>query len=383
MRAALARHDELLRTAVAEHGGTVFSTHGRRDRGRVRLGVVGGRAPRWPPSGWLDGEAWPTATPIRVRMGLHTGEAELRDGDYFGTAVNRAARLMAVGHGGQVLCSSVTAELVGDAVALVDLGEHRLRDLDRPMRVFQVGDGGVRAVAVVGRAAGEPAVAGHARSWAAQAELAAVAKDLGSARLVTLTGVGGVGKTRLALQVAAELLPGLRATGRGCASWPRRPPATTWPRWSAIALGVVQRQQMSLGRVDRRFPAHPPDAGGVGQLRASARRRRRAGRGDPGRRARGADPGHQPGGVGDRRRAGAAAALAGRVRPTAPERRATRWCCSPSGPGRWIPTSSLDATVGAGGGGDLPAAGWDPVGDRVGRGPGGGDGPGRDRRASR
>src|SRR4029077_526955 len=80
-------------------------------------------------------------TPILVRMGLHTGEAELRDGDYFGTAVNRAARLMAVGHGGQVLCSSATAELVGDVVALRDLGEHRLRDLDRPMRVFQVGGG--------------------------------------------------------------------------------------------------------------------------------------------------------------------------------------------------------------------------------------------------
>jgi class 3 adenylate cyclase len=74
-------------------------------------------------------------------MGLHTGEAELRGGDYFGTAVNRAARLVAVGHGGQILCSSTTADVVDTDTGLVDLGEHRLRDLNRPMHVFQVGEG--------------------------------------------------------------------------------------------------------------------------------------------------------------------------------------------------------------------------------------------------
>ena len=90
----------------------------------------------------LDRESWETVSPVKVRMGLHTGEAEWRDGDYFGTVVNRAARLMAIGHGGQVLCSATTAELVGDAqLSLTDLGEHRLRDLDRPMHVFQVGEG--------------------------------------------------------------------------------------------------------------------------------------------------------------------------------------------------------------------------------------------------
>jgi class 3 adenylate cyclase len=72
-------------------------------------------------------------------MGLHSGEVDERDGDYFGQAVNRAARLMAVGHGGQVLVSAATAELVNEP-DLVDLGEHRLRDLERPIRVFQVGD---------------------------------------------------------------------------------------------------------------------------------------------------------------------------------------------------------------------------------------------------
>src|SRR6516165_7523211 len=100
----------------------------------------------------LAAELWPTATPLRVRMGLHTGDAEWRDGDYFGTVVNRAARLMAIGHGGQVLCSAATAELVGDAqLSLIDLGEHRLRDLDRPMHVFQVGGGSFPALGSLDR----------------------------------------------------------------------------------------------------------------------------------------------------------------------------------------------------------------------------------------
>jgi class 3 adenylate cyclase len=89
----------------------------------------------------LKEESWGTTRPLRVRMGLHTGEAEFRGGDYFGTAVNRTARLVAVGHGGQVICSSATAELANIEAEIVDLGEHRLRDLDRPMHVFQIGDG--------------------------------------------------------------------------------------------------------------------------------------------------------------------------------------------------------------------------------------------------
>ncbi len=76
---------------------------------------------------------------MRVRMGVHTGEASERDGDYFGPAVNRAARLMNAGHGGQVLVGATTAAVVVGGAALVDLGEHRLRDLAEPQRVFQWG----------------------------------------------------------------------------------------------------------------------------------------------------------------------------------------------------------------------------------------------------
>ena len=140
MRSALSRHDELLQQAVADEGGTVFSTMGDgiaaaffSASSAVRAALGAQR--------WLGTEVWPTATFIRVRMGLHSGEAEVRNGDYFGTAVNRAARLMAVAHGGQVVCSAVTAGLVDAEVALTYLGEHRPRDLDRPLHVFQVGGG--------------------------------------------------------------------------------------------------------------------------------------------------------------------------------------------------------------------------------------------------
>jgi predicted ATPase len=136
---------------------------------------------------------------------MHSGEAEERDGSYFGAEVNRAARLMAVAHGGQVLCSSTTAELVEGSATLLDLGDHRLRDLDRPLHVFQVGEGRfpplrslsafpgnlpVRVTGFVGR----------------DHEVRECAQALETFRVVTITGAGGVGKTRLGLQVAAEVL---------------------------------------------------------------------------------------------------------------------------------------------------------------------------------
>jgi class 3 adenylate cyclase len=140
MRQAVGRHDQLLDGVISDHGGVVFSTMGdglaaafQTASTAVECAVEAQRL--------LSEESWGTTRPLRVRTGLHTGEAEFRGGDYFGTAVNRAARLVAVGHGGQVLCSSTTAGVANSEAGLVDLGEHRLRDLDRPMRVFQIGDG--------------------------------------------------------------------------------------------------------------------------------------------------------------------------------------------------------------------------------------------------
>jgi class 3 adenylate cyclase len=204
MRSALASHDAIVRAAIEDHGGHVFSTGGdgfaaafdRPDQA-WDAAVEAQRA--------LTGHAWPETAPVRVRMAVHTGAAEERGGDYFGPAVNRAARLMALGHGGQVLCSSVTADLLG-GVELVDLGEHRLQDLSAPQRVFQVGAGRFPPLRSVDAFPGNLPL--QVSSFIGRdAELARADKALHEARVVTLTGVGGVGKTRLALQVAASALP--------------------------------------------------------------------------------------------------------------------------------------------------------------------------------
>jgi len=141
MRDALARHDELLRDAIEARDGYVVKTTGdgfHAAFGTADAGVIAAvEAQRA-----LDDEAWPVPVPLLVRMGLHTGVASSRDGDYFGSSLNRAARLMGVAHGGQVVCSQATADLarevLDDGVDFVDLGEHRLRDLSRAERVFKI-----------------------------------------------------------------------------------------------------------------------------------------------------------------------------------------------------------------------------------------------------
>ena len=158
MRAALERHDEL----AAD-----------RDRGRPRRDVCSRRmgdgfaaafarpatrcARRSRRSSCAGGESVADGDAASGADGAAHRRGRGRDGDYFGTAVNRAARLMAVGHGGQVLCSAARPRCSATGVVLVDLGEHRLRDLDRPMHVFQVGDGTFPPLRSIGRAAGEPA----------------------------------------------------------------------------------------------------------------------------------------------------------------------------------------------------------------------------------
>src|SRR5262249_822324 len=141
MRLALARHDALLREAIARQEGSVFKTIGdafcaafHTASDALQAALVAQQA--------LSAEAWPEPLRIRVRMALHTGAAEARDNDYFGPTLNRIARLMSTGHGGQVLLSAVTQELIRDALppscSLQSLGVHRLRDLSRPESVFQL-----------------------------------------------------------------------------------------------------------------------------------------------------------------------------------------------------------------------------------------------------
>jgi predicted ATPase/class 3 adenylate cyclase len=206
MRVALARHDELLQRAIAEHGGYVFSTAGdgmaaafQRSSDAVAAAVDAQLA--------LGCEAWPDGAALRVRMGLHTGEAEERDGNYLGSPLNRAARLMAAANGGQIVVTDVTAGLIGETtgVGLVDLGVRRLRGLVEPTRVFGVKAQGLdwvdRPLATGEASRGN--LPRPATEWFGPlASISRRAADLGRRRLVTLTGPGGVGKTRLAIEVA-------------------------------------------------------------------------------------------------------------------------------------------------------------------------------------
>jgi predicted ATPase/class 3 adenylate cyclase len=253
MRSALARHDEILRASVESHRGAIVKSTGdgihavfASARDGLRAAVAAQRA--------LTSEPWHDATLIRVRMGLHSGEAEHRDGDYYGTATNRAARLMSAAHGGQVLVSLGTEELLSDElpgdVSLVDLGEHRLRDLTRAEHIYQVVAEGVASTFPPLRtldAFPENLPLQVSSFVGREADLTALAKAFETGRLVTVIGVGGVGKTRLAIQVAADVI-----TRYPDGAWFCELAAADEPdamlQVVAAALGVQQRPGVSLDR---------------------------------------------------------------------------------------------------------------------------------------
>jgi predicted ATPase len=197
MRVALVVHDKVVRTAIEAYDGFLFSHTGD--------GFVAAFAsPMSAVNAAIDAQR---ELGLPVRMGLATGEAERRDGDYFGTVLNRAARVMAAGHGGQILLAESTAGLLS-GVDLLDLGPRRLRDLPTPVQVFQVNAPGLRGdfppLRTLDPSPGNlrPATTSFIGRESEVAEVQAAVK---AHRLVTLTGVGGVGKTRLAVEVAARL----------------------------------------------------------------------------------------------------------------------------------------------------------------------------------
>jgi len=216
MAHALRRHDELLRSAIEGSRGYVFKTVGDAfcaafptAKEAVQAAEKAQRA--------LGVEPWPADAVLRVRMALHTGECEERGGDYFGPPLNRVARLESVAHGGQVVLARATTDLVRDhlpvGVGLRALGTHRLKDLGRPEEVFQLEIEGLDAEFPPLRSLDNPELLHNLPELVSsfvgrEGEVAEVRRMVEESRLVTLTGPGGVGKTRLALQVAAELLDG-------------------------------------------------------------------------------------------------------------------------------------------------------------------------------
>ncbi len=212
MKAAVARHDQLLAAGIQEHAGTVLKKRGEGDR---FFAVFARASDALGAACFLQralyAEVWPGELAIRVRMAIHTGEAhEESPDDYRGTVVNRCARLRSLAAGGQVLLSSSVRELARDnvpsGITLEDLGEHQLRDLDRPERVFQMVDPALRGVPPARHSAASNLPHLLTSFIGRQTELTVIPRLMADHRLVTLTGPGGIGKTRLAIEVARQLL---------------------------------------------------------------------------------------------------------------------------------------------------------------------------------
>ncbi len=212
MGEALRRHDAILRAASDAHNGHVFKTIG--DAFCIAFhGAAEAVSAAAIAQATLHTEAWNEAGPLKVRMAIHAGAAEARDNDYFGTSLNRVARILGAAHGGQVLLSLPARELLGDetppGVDLRDLGERRLRDLSRPEHLFQLAMDALpsefpplRTLEATPNNLPVPLNSFIGR----ERERAEVKRRLSEGRLLTLMGTGGTGKTRLAIQAAEEML---------------------------------------------------------------------------------------------------------------------------------------------------------------------------------
>ncbi|MFN2459526.1 MAG: tetratricopeptide repeat protein [Candidatus Velthaea sp.] len=212
MQAALRRHDALVRAAIETHGGHVFKSMGdqfcaafARTADAIAAAFDAQRA--------LAAEDWSDVDGLNVRMALHHGAADERDGDYFGTTLNKVARILSVAHGGQVLASSIVADLAQSVLppggTLADLGPHRLKDLAQPERIFQLTAPGLRADFPPLRSldALPNNLPRQISSFVGRdADIAEIKKQLDKTPVLTLVGAGGVGKTRCALQAGTELL---------------------------------------------------------------------------------------------------------------------------------------------------------------------------------
>jgi predicted ATPase/class 3 adenylate cyclase len=213
MRGALARHDAIVRAAIEQGGGRVFKTGGDAFHA-VFADATGALAAALAAQRGLLAEPWPETGALAVRMALHSGTAELRDGDYFGHALNQTARILAASHGGQILLSAASWELTRDHlrsdIAVRDLGAYWLKGLPRPEQIYQVTAPELpadfpRLISLDRLTTNLPV---PVTGFVGREREAAALRDLlrrEDVRLVTLTGPGGTGKTRLSIQVAAAL----------------------------------------------------------------------------------------------------------------------------------------------------------------------------------
>ena len=212
MKSDLARHDQLLRSIIEEYGGHLFKHTGDGVLAEFEVPSQATAAATAAQRAFSK-ESWAAGVVLKARMAIHTGEAEERNGDFFGSAVNRAARLLDAAHGGQILVSESTAGLIQDSLDaefnFADLGEHRLKDLARAERIYQLSSPdlqtefpSLRSLEALPNNLPVQLTSFIGRDH----QLAEVKALLEEHRLVTLTGVGGVGKTRLALQAGADLL---------------------------------------------------------------------------------------------------------------------------------------------------------------------------------
>jgi predicted ATPase/class 3 adenylate cyclase len=210
-KTVLEDHNRLLRSAIRDAGGIEIRTEGDSFFAVFRTAPASGAAAAAAQRA-LAAHRWPPQAPVRVRMGMHTGEGTVGGDSYVGLDVHRAARIAAAGHGGQVLLSSATSELARGGLTygmgLRDLGQHRLKDLGRPERIFQLTIEALPAEFPPIRSLETPSNLPIQRTSfvGREGEVALVKKLLQGPGLLTLTGAGGSGKSRLALQAAGELL---------------------------------------------------------------------------------------------------------------------------------------------------------------------------------